>query len=110
MKDRIKAAWPFALIGLLAVGLVLQTLRIEGLRFGHVKVFHADFWLVNVAGFKPALDGQEELQACAGELRDRARRDHRSADRGWPVAGRHQRRRGAALCRERRKERYRPCR
>ncbi len=55
MKDRIKAVWPLALIVLLAAGLMLQTLRIEGFRMGHVKAFGADFWIVDLGGFKPAL-------------------------------------------------------
>lgn len=55
MIGRLKAVWPFALIGLLAVLLAFQTLRIDGFRFGHVKMFGADFWVVDFTGFKPAL-------------------------------------------------------
>lgn len=55
MIARLKPIWPLIAIGVLAAFLGFQTLRIEGLRTGHVKMLGADFWLVDFEGFKPAL-------------------------------------------------------
>lgn len=61
MIDRLKAIWPFIAAGLLCALLGFQTLRIEGLRAGHVTMLGADFWVINFGGFKP------ELADCRAE-------------------------------------------
>jgi hypothetical protein len=89
----VRANWHWLAIGVLAVLLAFQTLRIEGLRMGHVKMFGADFWAVDIDGFKPALaqceadraaiitaqDEAAALQAAANE--DEERRTAANAER-----------------------------
>lgn len=67
-----RANWHLVVIGLLAVLLAFQTLRIEGMRMGHVKMFGADFWAVDIDGFKPALAQCEADRAAIVKAQDDA--------------------------------------